>query len=126
MEDHNPQTIRFETFMSILDWNTLGNQWQALPDSDEYRTMLDWIMHRVRTAEGLLSKVVDEINQFAMAHSKVEAAGADATTELRAAEWAAYMNLLQVRDAAEQAGAADRDPGAQPSTVDEDRNSEVR
>lgn len=29
-------------------------------------------------------------------------------------------------NAAEQARAADRDPGAQPSTVDEDRNSEVR
>ncbi len=27
---------------------------------------------------------------------------------------------------AQQAGAADRDPGAQPSTVDEDRNHEVR
>lgn len=51
----------------------------------------------------LLAKVVDEIDQFAMAHSKVEAAGADATTELRADEWAAYMNLLQVRDAAQHA-----------------------
>ena len=102
-EDHNPKTVKFETFMSILDINNLGVQWQELPYSEEHRTLFDWIMYRMRTAESLLAKVVDEINQFAMAHSKVEAAGADATPELRAAEWAAYMNLLQVRDAAEQA-----------------------
>ena len=102
-EDHNPKTVEFETFMSILDINNLGVQWQKLPYSEEHRTLFDWIMYRMRTAESLLAKAVDEINQFAMAHSKVEAAGANATTELRAAEWAAYMNLLQVRDAAEQA-----------------------
>jgi hypothetical protein len=102
-EDHNPKTVKFETFISILDLNNLGNQWNELEYNDEYRTLFDWIMYRMRTAEGLLAKVVDEINQFAMAHSKVEAAGADATTALRADEWAAYMNLLQVRDAAEQA-----------------------
>lgn len=103
MEDHNPQTVRVETFMSIVDINTLFDKWNELEYNDEYRTLFDWIMYRMRSSESLLAKVVDEINQFAMAHSKVEAAGADATTELRAAEWAAYMNLLQVRDAAEQA-----------------------
>ena len=102
-EDHNPKTVKFETFMSILDINNLGVQWQELPYSEEHRTLFDWIMYRMRTAESLLAKVVDEINQFAMAHSKVEAAGADATAELRANEWAAYMNLLRIRDAAEQA-----------------------
>ena len=34
------------------------------------------------------------------------------------------INLID--GAAQQAGVADRDPGAQPSTVDEDRNHEVR
>lgn len=36
------------------------------------------------------------------------------------------MMIGAIESAAQQAGAADRDPGTQPSTVDEDRNHEVR
>jgi len=38
-------------------------------------------------------------------------------------DWPSVLNRLK---SAQQAGAADRDHGAQPSTVDEDRDHEVR